>query len=154
MDGARLGTISVPATGGWQSWRTESLTGVSLEAGEHTLRLSVGRRGDFNLNTLTFMEASGVAVGELQDVPEFGLEALYPNPTRGSFSVRFALDQPGAVQLEVFDVTGRRVASRPMTRPTGAHEELLDTSKYPAGLYAVRLTSATRTATQPLLAIR
>ncbi len=154
MNGVVLGTISVPSTGGWQSWRTVSLTGVPLEAGEHMLRVAVGRKGDFNLNTLTFTEASGVSVEDAQDLPDSRLDALYPNPTSGGFTVQYAVAQPGSVQIEVFDVTGRRVLAQTLTRPTGTHQEALDTASFPAGIYAVRLTSADRTDTRPLVVIR
>ncbi|MFT4604355.1 MAG: endoglucanase [Rhodothermales bacterium] len=154
MAGGVLGTISVPSTGGWQSWRTVSVTSVPLEAGAHMLRLAVGRKGDFNLNTVTFTEASGVSVEDPQDLPDFRLDALYPNPTSGGFTVQYAVAQPGAVQIEVFDVTGRRVLVENHTRPSGTHQEALNTASFPSGIYAVRLTSSTRTDTRPLFVIR
>ncbi|RCU50914.1 hypothetical protein DU002_06200 [Corallincola holothuriorum] len=43
------GDIKIPHTGGWQTWRTTTLRGITLEAGQQTLRMHVVD-GDFNLN--------------------------------------------------------------------------------------------------------
>jgi hypothetical protein len=50
----KTGPLTVPDTGGWQSWRTVSKTGVSLSAGVQVLRLvldtngATGMTGNFN----------------------------------------------------------------------------------------------------------
>ena len=52
IDGVQIDTQSVPNTGGWQSWTTNSAT-VSLSAGEQTLRLNaIGN--EWNLNWIKF----------------------------------------------------------------------------------------------------
>ncbi|HET6410238.1 MAG TPA: carbohydrate-binding protein [Chthoniobacteraceae bacterium] len=50
VDGVdKTGDITIPSTGGWQTWETVTKSGVSLEAGIHYLRIElVGT--DFNLN--------------------------------------------------------------------------------------------------------
>ena len=54
-DGVRVtGAVTVPNTGGWQSWQTISITGVQLPAGRHVLRVAFdavgvsGGVGNFN----------------------------------------------------------------------------------------------------------
>jgi hypothetical protein len=40
VDGVdKTGSIAVPDTGGWQTWRTVSTSGISLTAGQHVVRL-------------------------------------------------------------------------------------------------------------------
>ena len=52
IDGVQIDTQSVPNTGGWQSWTTNSAT-VNLSAGEQTLRLNaIGN--EWNLNWIKF----------------------------------------------------------------------------------------------------
>jgi glucan 1,3-beta-glucosidase len=52
IDGIQIDAQSVPNTGGWQSWITNSAT-VNLSAGEQTLRLdAVG--SEWNLNWIKF----------------------------------------------------------------------------------------------------
>ncbi len=58
LDGKNVtGPISLTGTGGWQSWKTFTKTGVALPAGTHTLRLVVdsssGDIGNFNWVSVT-----------------------------------------------------------------------------------------------------
>ncbi|MEF8791506.1 MAG: carbohydrate-binding protein, partial [Haloarculaceae archaeon] len=49
IDGREHGRVTVPDTGAWQTWTTESFGTVDLDAGTHVVRLeAVG--GYFNLN--------------------------------------------------------------------------------------------------------
>ena len=51
-----LATVNIPATGGWQSWRTLSVN-ANLAAGNQTLRLYASS-GGFNLNWVNFAQQS------------------------------------------------------------------------------------------------
>ncbi len=51
--GDTLGTIPVPATGGWQNYTRITLNSVSLPAGAYNLRVLVSK-GGFNLNWIEF----------------------------------------------------------------------------------------------------
>ena len=42
-----------------------------------------------------------------------GLSAIEPNPAAGEFTILFALARPGSVTVELYDASGRVVASRP-----------------------------------------
>ncbi len=53
MDGRTLGTVSVPASGGWQTWADASLFGVPLPKGTHTFTVTAVT-GGFNLHYLDF----------------------------------------------------------------------------------------------------
>ncbi len=46
VDGTNAtGAISIPATGGWQTWQTIAKTGINLTAGIHTLRIAYDTNG-------------------------------------------------------------------------------------------------------------
>lgn len=62
LDGTTLGTVSVPATGGWQSWQDVTLNNVNVSGGNgKVLRLEI-TNGSFNLNSISFTaSASGPA---------------------------------------------------------------------------------------------
>ncbi|MBD3334017.1 MAG: T9SS type A sorting domain-containing protein [Candidatus Eisenbacteria bacterium] len=63
----------------------------------------------------------------------------YPNPARRPV-IRYALPQPAAVVLEVFDVQGRRVDQRLLgERAEGAMEYRYDAADLPDGMYLYRL---------------
>jgi hypothetical protein len=59
------------------------------------------------------MSSSAVDVPPLQDsASRLAILDNYPNPYRLTTVIRYVLDAPGEVSLEVFDLTGRRVANR------------------------------------------
>jgi alpha-L-fucosidase 2 len=54
LDGANIsGSIVIPATGGWQTYQTVSVTTPSLSAGQHVLRI-YEETGGFNINYINF----------------------------------------------------------------------------------------------------
>jgi hypothetical protein len=52
--------ISIPATGGWQTWESVTVEDVQLSAGTHIMRLSIGETNYVNLNNVTFTAVSVV----------------------------------------------------------------------------------------------
>jgi hypothetical protein len=92
VDGVdKTGAMSVPNTGGWQTWQTVTKSGISLTAGTHVVRLrmvTAGTSGGVgNYNWLSFTTASGTSAF---------------NGTPASI--------PGVVQVENFDNGGQNVA--------------------------------------------
>ncbi len=54
VDGVNVtGTLTFPATGGWQAWADSVKTGITLTAGAHTLKF-VAHANDFNLDFFYF----------------------------------------------------------------------------------------------------
>lgn len=49
IDGTNIGTTTIPATGGWQTWTAVNGPSAQLTAGNHTIRLNV-ITGGFNIN--------------------------------------------------------------------------------------------------------
>lgn len=73
----------------------------------------------------------------------FALYSPAPNPFRDQASVNFTLGEPSEVQIEIFDVLGRRVALVEQgPRPAGAHATTVAGHALAPGLYLVRLTAA------------
>ena len=90
----------------------------------------------------------------------FTLNGSYPNPTRGPSTVDFALDEATPVQLSVYDVMGRKVATlidRPLT--AGQHEvqwngRSADGSAVASGMYLLRLQAGDQIATRRLTVVK
>jgi hypothetical protein len=86
--------------------------------------------------------------------------AAFPNPFRAQSRVRFELKRPGPVNLGVFDMQGRRVAvlidsvlgSDPIEVAWDGRDDR--GCPLPAGVYYVRLKTASHTATRKLVRIR
>ncbi len=71
MDGNNVsGTISVPNTGGWQTWQTVTINNISLGSGQKVMRIYFDTDG-INLNYITF--SSGVTT--TNQAPTIGLTA-------------------------------------------------------------------------------
>ncbi len=87
------------------------------------------------------------------------LERPSPNPGRGSTLFRFSLPAAGRVQLEVVDVTGRRVWSDAAELGPGAHQlrwdaRTTDGTRVGSGLYFVRLVTPWGTRSTRLTMLR
>ncbi len=78
-----------------------------------------------------------------------------PNPTRGLVAVPVCLPEAGRVQIEVFDVAGRRVARiLDARRGAGVHVTLWDARRSAPGLYLVVARLAAWQGTRRVLVLR
>ena len=80
--------------------------------------------------------------------PRFGLAEVTPNPGNGPVRMAFWLEQAGTIEIDVFDLLGRRVASPARgTWPAGTHEVewnglVRNGQPAPSGVYLVRYAHA------------
>src|SRR5690606_24918099 len=78
------------------------------------------------------LEAAPVAAEPGAAPDGFALEAVRPNPVRGTATVAFRLPAPGPVRVALYDVRGRRVAVLAEgARAAGRHEVRLDAGRLP-----------------------
>ncbi len=75
-----------------------------------------------------------------RELPEYVLHPLYPNPFNASTTIRFEIPLAGMVKLNVYDVTGRLVAT-PVSEVMnpGAHAIQFDASHLSSGVYFCRM---------------
>jgi len=89
--------------------------------------------------------AAGGAVGgevwvDIPAAPVLSLRALR-NPTSGPIKVVFSLESSQPARLELFDISGRRIASLDVgSLGTGTHESDLGGAGLPPGLFVARIT--------------
>jgi len=90
----------------------------------------------------------------------FSLYQNYPNPSRDDTVIKYTLPSGSAVELAVYDITGRRVATVVSeARPAGANEvhyNLTTDGGEPlaAGVYMYRLTAGSDVATKKMVVTR
>ena len=140
IDDVQIGSnLVVNDTGGWQSWVSVWLHDIELEAGVHILKMAV-RAGSFNINTITFSEASTVGV-EQSGLPDaFQIASVFPNPAYDEVNVNFITGKPTRVRSEMYDMVGRRVAATGW-RSFGVGDQRISFSPgVGAGMYMIRLT--------------
>ncbi len=96
-----------------------------------------------------------VTAGDKAKPRAFGLAQNFPNPARETTTITFTLADAGGVTLEVFDLSGRRVAIvAEGYRPAGENEATLDTGRLAAGVYIYRLRAGDEVATKRLAVVK
>ena len=96
-----LTQISLPVTGGWETWETVS-TSLNLDQGSYKLRLTVNQSG-FDINWIDFdFTGDPMSFSETNRV-EFN---LYPNPTTDFIIINTDLSE---FKIEIFDLLGKKV---------------------------------------------
>ena len=96
-----LTQISLPITGGWQTWETVSAN-TNLTEGSYKLRLKVVQSG-FNLNWIEF-DFAGNSMG-LDDNEIKGLR-LFPNPVNEILTIYSEYE---TFTIEIFDIIGKKI---------------------------------------------
>lgn len=86
---------------------------------------------------------------------EYALDRNYPNPFAPSTTIAFALPEPMAVTLSVYDVTGRRVALLvDEVLPAGRHTVTWDAADRASGTYFYRLVAGSFSQTRAMAVVR
>ena len=89
-------------------------------------------------------------------VERFVLEPVYPNPFNPEAQFRFAVRQGQAVQVDLFDMLGRRVRTLYRGQAEAGQMQVvrIDGSSLPSGLYVVRVVGHTFVDTQQVTLLR
>lgn len=93
-------------------------------------------------NVLIGETASATRPGEaaFQTAPEFSIESVFPNPTRGLAAVRLGVAERGTYRVELLDMLGRRVFETTLVEDAPTVRTVpVDLSAQPAGIYALRV---------------
>ncbi|WP_375437452.1 carbohydrate-binding protein [uncultured Hymenobacter sp.] len=128
----QLGTVTIPATGGWQNWTTVSHT-VYVNAGTYNFGV-FAQAGGWNFNWLRITKQGAARTAQASDnqlTPSIkaGSLTLYPNPVSDQLTLTGLSDE--ASQVSILDMQGQQVWSG---RYTG---KALDISKLQPGLYTL-----------------
>ena len=96
------------------------------------------------------------SVEEEENQPnEFKLLQNYPNPFNPTTVIRYQLEVNSAVELKVFDLTGREVATLVNGRMSaGEHTASFDASGLSSGVYMYRLNAGGQVLTRRMLLIK
>ncbi len=79
----------------------------------------------------------------------------YPNPFNPQTTIRFQLNTASVVMLEIFHISGERIASLLQERlAVGLHEVTWDASAYASGVYFYRLSTANAFATGKMVLMK
>jgi len=91
------------------------------------------------------------------DLPqEFALSQNFPNPFNPSTTIEFALPQQAQINLKVYNIMGREVATlvNNETRPAGNYSVNFDASRLASGVYLYRLKAGPKVFTRKMILIK
>ncbi|GAB5519367.1 MAG: hypothetical protein RhofKO_16180 [Rhodothermales bacterium] len=134
--------------------------GTTLQAQDYTFRTDALAPGvhTFRLKQIDFdgsFEYSPMVTATVEATAPFSQVTLYPNPLRGTSTLRFAASTEQEVTVEIYNMLGRLVAT-PFAGRVGAYEQhvSLDGQALPPGLYALRITGQTVATTKNFAVMR
>ncbi len=120
-----LGSIDVPATGGWQTWSTVTKD-ITLAAGDQDIDL-VATAGGFNINFFQFVPK---VVTNLNALEQSGI-SLSPNP----FTNNFSLNQlPQNASVIVWDALGKIIYSASVNQ-----QQMQIGEEWQTGIYFIKV---------------
>lgn len=133
------------ATDGTGTWLGNGILEGQLRIDSFQLTHTAGAPafGTLYLDDLRLLKAVSTVANEVLDEQPTTYQLLpnYPNPFNPTTTLRFALPARDDVTLEIFNVTGARVATLLQNRSyvAGTHEVVWDASGVPSGVYLARL---------------
>jgi beta-glucanase (GH16 family) len=154
----RTGPITVPVTGGWQTWTTVSAT-ATLPAGTQRMRFVPSSDG-FNVNYFDVVRVA-TAVGSHDRTARSVLHPAHPNPFNPATTIGYEVDERVRVTLAIYDVTGRRVKTLVNAKETdaGRYAETWDGRDdsgqiVASGVYFYKLDAGGYTATKRIVLLK
>ncbi|MDF2454756.1 MAG: glycoside hydrolase family 16 [Cytophagaceae bacterium] len=132
-----LGALNVPATGGWQNWRTISHT-VNVNAGTYKLGLYAAS-GGWNINWIRITKVTNArteeaaADAEFVEAPSYAAAlSAYPNPAENIITINVTEGMENC-KVKISDTAGNDV------RETTLSGNALDISDLRSGIYILWL---------------
>jgi hypothetical protein len=105
-------------------------------------------KGIHEFNWVIGAESLVEQYAESQLPEEFRLNDAFPNPFNPSTTISFALPKASAVDIQVYDVTGRKVATLVnASMAAGYHQIVWDASRLASGVYIVDMRAGSFRAT-------
>jgi hypothetical protein len=152
----KTGIIAIVLLASFSSLCAQQLTptvvssgGSYLSAGGYTLSATVGEIAVTTLKSATltltqgFQQPYDIGVG----IKETGLDwaiTAYPNPVSQFLNIRFDVNDPLDLNVEIMDITGRKQMIRELYHVTRGDIETFDLSGLTRGVYLVRIYTPDR----------
>lgn len=135
----QLGTVNIPATGGWQNWTTVSQT-VNVNAGTYNLGI-YAQAGGWNINWFSITKTNGARVDVSSAASSDNIVTdnynlgnnigIYPNPIEGELRfISGTIDLTGGT-AKIINSTGTEVLSTSIT------SDMIDVSALNSGMYTL-----------------
>lgn len=135
-----------------------SFNSGDLETGVYTaqMRVSTNNDGENSFEVPVTLNITSTVSNEDNQVAEtFELDQNYPNPFNPSTNISFTLPDVSEVNLQVYDMLGRSVATLVDGRlNAGKHEISFDASALASGMYVYTIQAGNYTSTKRMLLLK
>lgn len=122
---------------------------------KNTVQVSTASENTQPRFSLVFNRLSTDTEQDMQAPLSFRLSNNYPNPFNPSTRIEFDLPSTHHVQLEVFSITGQRVATLVNeAKPSGTHSVMFDASTLSSGVYIYRLRAGSFVQTRKMTLLK
>jgi hypothetical protein len=111
--------------------------------------------GNVGFDTVTWCPITGLHQNGTEVPATYILKQNYPNPFNPSTSIEFSIPKGGYVEMKLYDITGREVAtlvSDPFT--AGTYTVTFNGSKLASGVYLYKMVSGNFTETRKMVLIK
>jgi len=134
----KLTDVTIPSTGGWQTWKTIS-NYVIIPKGAYTLRMLV-ISGEFNLNWFQFE----IAQSSDDDSQLLSESFAYPNPVLDNkLQIATGTNENSTIPVTIYSITGQLLSSTDCNLQNGNTE--LDIRSIPKGMAILRFNTESKT---------
>jgi hypothetical protein len=142
---ANLGSVTVPSTGGWQTW-SSVLDTIQLGTGKQSIKIKVDQSG-WNINYMNFTYLGSV-LGLLKSDAGAGI-LVYPNPHSKTFNVQLSFASNENVTISLINSLGEIV--RTLDNKVGGDDLMISTEGLPSGIYYVAIKSKDKVIMQKVI---
>ncbi len=129
-----------------------------IEAGtyETTMRVMSNDPANSVIEVPVTLTVNDAVSNETESLPnQVSLHQNFPNPFNPTTNIQFELSESSEVTLQVFDITGRRVATLVNGKqPAGQQTLQFDASALASGVYIYKLTTPNQTINRQMVLIK
>ena len=136
--------VTLPLTGGWQTWTTTSGNAGVLTQGDYILKLNV-IQAPVNINWFEFIQGIGLDEELVSDQL-----MVYPNPAQDGFRLGGMWTEGTQLEMYVYDESGRLWMKESLAYTP---DRVISTKDLSTGTYLVTVVSSGRRFTEKLLIV-
>ncbi len=133
------GSVSIPNTGGWQTYKTVTVRNIPLHKGTHFLRF-FEETGGFNADKMTVIKSGFISAANDINVEKNRFN-IFPNPAKEKVSVRVTGNSSAVYQFNICTMAGHIIKEFTGNTPDGKKNFELDLNGIKAGTYLLVIKS-------------